>query len=479
MRASDARVAAGALRGPLLPFEIVRTLSQGGMADLFLARVRTVVGMHRTMVVKRLRLKYAHDPEFAAMFIDEARIALALEHANIVRTYEVGTWEGALYIALEHLDGADLAELLAAVQAAGQQVGIDAALTIVRGVAAGLEHAHTRVDGEGRPLDIVHRDVSPGNVFVCTDGQVKLLDFGVGSYADRVSSRTPKGVVKGKFPYMSPEQCLGAEIGPRSDIFSLGVMLYELTTGRRPFRGLRAVDIVQKVIEAPIELPTRIVPGYPPELERVVLRALSKRAEDRHPSAELFGREIEEVARRAGLLLAPGLVARWARGVLGAPAARERPMRLGSESEGEDTVALFPTSVPSRPLHTVLVVDDEETVHRLLRPALAGYHRIAAYSASQALDALAHSQVDLVLLDLNLPDRSGLDVLDEIRHSQGDVPVIVYTGQDDVASAVESMRRGATDFVVKNHEGYARLPRHIQRALTRRRLQRSQGRAAE
>jgi len=451
------------------------------MADLFLARVRTVVGMPRMVVIKRLRLKYAHDPEFAAMFIDEARIALALEHANIVRTYEVGTWEGALYLALERLDGADLCQLLSAAPAAGQELGLEAALGIVRGVAAALQHAHTRVDTDGKPLAIVHRDVSPGNVFICKDGQVKLLDFGVGLYSDRVSSRTPKGVVKGKFPYMSPEQCVGGPVDARSDLFSLGVMLYELTTGRRPFRGLRAVDIVQKVIEAPIDPPSRVVPGYPPELERLVLRALSKAAKDRHASAEELGIDIEDVARRLGLLLAPGPVARFARAVMGAPGAVvPRPTRLDSQSgEGEDTVALFPTPVPAMPPHTVLVVDDEEGVHRIIKTVLGGYKRIAAYNASQALDALATNQIDLVLLDLNLPDRSGYDVLDEIRHTRDDLPVIVCTALSDVASAVESMRRGANDFLIKSQESYERLPRSIQRALTRRRLQRTQGRAAE
>ena len=146
-------------------FDIVGTLSQGGMADLFLARARTPVGVDRAVVIKRLRLKYAHDPEFAAMFMDEARIAILLEHANIVRTYEVGTWDGALYIALERLGGADLGQLMAAVPALEQTLTLEAALTIARSVAAALEHAHTRTDPDGRPLRIIHRDVSPGKRF--------------------------------------------------------------------------------------------------------------------------------------------------------------------------------------------------------------------------------------------------------------------------------------------------------------------------
>ncbi len=186
------------------------------MADLFLARARTPVGVDRAVVIKRLRLKYAHDPEFAAMFMDEARIAILLEHANIVRTYEVGTWDGALYIALERLGGADLGQLMAAVPALEQTLTLEAALTIARSVAAALEHAHTRTDPDGRPLRIIHRDVSPGNVFVCDDGQVKLLDFGVASYSDRLASSTPKGVIKGKFPYMSPEQCLSDDLDART-----------------------------------------------------------------------------------------------------------------------------------------------------------------------------------------------------------------------------------------------------------------------
>jgi serine/threonine protein kinase len=456
----------------LLQFDIVRSLSQGGMADLFLARARTLVGMQRLVVIKRLRLKYANDPEFAAMFTDEARIALALEHSNIVRTYEVGNWDGALYIALEHLRGADLGQLIAAAPGGGQALDLEAALSITSGLAAALDHAHTRVDPDGGPLRLIHRDLSPGNVFICTDGQVKLLDFGVASYGNRVARRTPKGVVKGKFPYMSPEQCLGEELDARSDLFSLGVVLYELTTGRRPFRGLRAVDIVQKVIEAPVDPPSEVVPDYPPELERFVLRALAKRADERYASAEEFGRELELVARRLRLVLAPGSVRQFIRSVLGQggsltevkPTTRART----TSEDTADTVALFPTPVPATEPHTVLVVDDEESVHLILRSHLTGYRRISAYNAAQAFDALATNRVDVVLLDLNLPDRSGYDVLDQIRHSRADVAVIVCTGQSDVTCAVESMRRGAIDFVVKSHEGYERLPRNIQRALSRR-----------
>jgi serine/threonine protein kinase/ActR/RegA family two-component response regulator len=461
----------------MLQFDIVRSLSQGGMADLFLARARSLVGLNRLVVIKRLRLKYAHDPEFAAMFIDEARIALSLEHANIVRAYEVGTWDGALYIALEHLRGADLGQLMASAPVANVELALETALTIASGVAAALDHAHMRTDPDGKPLQIVHRDVSPGNVFLCSDGQVKLLDFGVAAYGDRVSSRTPKGVIKGKFPYMSPEQCLSDDLDARSDLFSLGVLLYELTTGRRPFRGLRAVDIVQKVIEAPIEPPSRVKPGYPLELERLVLRALSKRPDERHASAEEFGRELEEVARRLRLVLAPGPVADFVRtvqaGSLSDARARGASGRPGEEAE--DTVALFPTPIPGVEPHTVLVVDDEESVHRIVKPLLTGYERISAYTAAQALDALATNRVDVVLLDLNLPDKNGYDVLDQMRHTGNDAAVIVCSALSDVASAVESMRRGAFDYMVKSHESYEGLPRSIQRALTRRKLQRVTG----
>jgi serine/threonine protein kinase/CheY-like chemotaxis protein len=454
-------------------FEIVKSLSQGGMADLFLARVQTAIGAQRTVVIKRLRLKYTSDPEFAAMFIDEARLALALEHANIARAYEVGTWDGALYIALEHLRGADLGQLMAAAPAAGLEIGLEPVLTIARGVAAALEYAHTRVDPDGKPLRIIHRDVSPGNVFVCDDGQVKLLDFGVASYGDRVSRRTPRGIIKGKFPYMSPEQCQGDDLDPRSDLFSLGVMLYELTTGRRPFRGLRAVDIVRRVLDGEIDPPSRLVTGYPPELEQLVMRLLSKRPGDRHASARELGRELEEVARRLGLVLAPGPVSSLVTAALasGAPGdlrAAASPGGMGGE-EQEDTVALFPTPVTDIAAHTVLVVDDEEAVHLIMKSQLAGYQRISAYNGAQALDALTMSRIDVVLLDLNLPDLSGYDVLERIRRLREDVAVIVCTAQSDVTSAVESMRRGAFDFLVKSHESYEELPRQIQRALMRRR----------
>ena len=280
------------------------------------------------------------------------------------------------------------------------------------GVTAALEHPpRAAIPTAGRSASSIA--TCRRHVFICEDGQVKLLDFGVASYAERLASRTPKGVIKGKFPYMSPEQCLSDDLDARTDLFSLGVMLYELTCGRRPFRGLRAVDIVQKVIEAPCDPPSRTRRGYPPELERLLLRVLSKRRGSPRHRPTSWGATWR--TWRGGR---PGAGARAVAHFAASVRRREagqgrRPARgaaaLAPAPAGRPGGALSP-SMPRCTPHR-LVVDDEEAVpgsQKLLggpgsRLTLRGARRAGTPDRRVLLDLIARSQL--------------YDVLDQIRHS--------------------------------------------------------------
>jgi CheY-like chemotaxis protein len=432
-------------------FEIVRTLSQGGMADLFLARERTFVGVDRLVALKRLRLKHRGDPDLVATFLAECRLALRLEHPRIVRAYGVEEWEENACLVLEYLEGVDAGSLIAA-GLCGSSLGLEAAITIGHAIADALDFAH----GHG----VVHRDISPSNLHVGVDGAVRLLDFGAAAVWD-AERRTPKRVLKGKFAYLSPEQCRCEPIDGRSDLFSLGVVLYELITGHRPFRASRAAEVVRLIASQPVVPPRLLDPTLPPELDALLLRMLEKDRARRPACAAEVRDGLVAIARRVGCplvgLVLNGVVAELSAGEViprRAPAAVSPPELplVGRAPEGA----------------VVLVVDDEESFHAVARKRLQSYRRISAYSALQALDALAAQPVDVVLLDLNLPDRNGLDILEDLRAAGGDAPVIVCTGDASVDLAVQCMKRGAFDFLVKTHESFAALGSRVQSALRRR-----------
>ena len=433
------------------------------MADLFLARQRSPIGADRLVVLKRLRLKYQDDPDFLSMFIDECRLALRLEHPRIVRAYGIEEWEGSNCLVLEYLQGVDAGTLVAA-GLVGSALGIPAAVTVIHAVADALDYAHLVTGELEELLGVVHRDISPSNVFVCRDGSVKLIDFGVAALS-RGERRTPRGVLKGKFAYMSPEQCLEQPLDGRSDVFSLGVVLYELTTGRRPFRAARATEVVRQIIEQPLVPPRAIDPEFPADLEAVLVRMLAKNRDQRPATAGEVRDALEAVAGRLGITLARvELTAAIAELATAEPIGRREPSDTVPDPPVDaDTVANARLDDP-----LVLVVDDEESFHAVTRKRLQSYRRIAAYSALQALDAVAANTVDVVLLDLNLPDRSGLDILEELRALGGNVAVIVCTADASVDLAVQCMKRGATDFLVKTHESFAMLGNRVQSALRRR-----------
>ena len=441
-------------------YEIVRTLSQSGLADLFLARETTCVGVDRLVVLKRLRLKYAEEPDYLAMFLDECRLALRLEHPRIVRAYGVDHWAGRACLVLEYLQGVDAGTLIAH-DVWGAALGIESALTIGHAIADALAYVHVVADHTGEPRGIVHRDISPDNLFLCRDGSVKLMDFGVAAFS-RCARRNPRGALKGKYAYMSPEQCRDEPLDGRSDLFSLGIVLYELTTGQRPFRATRSSEVVSQIISQPIRPPRSLDPAYPADLERLLVRMLDKDRARRPGSAAEVREALVAISRRLGCTLTgcamTGLVEKLSSAP--EPAVRREPSH---DPPAEVAVADAPLEDP-----VVLVVDDEESFHAVAKNRLRAYRRIAAYSALQALDALAAHSVDVVLLDLNLPDRSGLDILEELRLRAGNVAVIVCTGEADVGMAVECMKRGAYDFMVKTHESFAVLDNRVQSALRHR-----------
>jgi len=268
-------------------YRVVRRLGAGGMAEVFLAKMTGAEGLEKVLVVKRVLPAFARSPKFLAMFVDEAKLAMRLNHPNIVQVYafeelrgEARRGEGNEFLlAMEFVDGMDLGRLIAAARRAGRRLPPSLAALIALEVAKGLDYAHNRKDESGAPMDIVHRDVSPQNVLVSCDGGVKIADFGI-ARARMISEET--GVIKGKFGYMSPEQARGQRVDRRSDVYALGVVLAELLMGRSMYPGLQGMEVLEEVRLGRVTAPRAVDASVPPELESIVMRALAPDREERY-----------------------------------------------------------------------------------------------------------------------------------------------------------------------------------------------------
>ena len=279
-------------------FEVVGHLASGGMAEVLLARLRGPSGFERPVVLKRVLPHLAKQSRFVDMFLDEARLVAQIRHQNVVQVQEL-THEGDdLFIVMEYLEGESVAGLVRRIVASKRQLPYATAAHIIAEACAGLHAAHELTDIEGHELGIVHRDASPQNLFVTYDGSVKVLDFGIAVARDR-TTRTETGQLKGKFEYMSPEQCLAQGVDRRSDVFALGTVLYEISSGRRLFKRANQLLTLKAIVRDPIPSLREIDSSYPAELERIVMKALARPLEDRYQTAAEMRRDLNAFLRTA------------------------------------------------------------------------------------------------------------------------------------------------------------------------------------
>ncbi len=274
------------------------------MAEVFLAEQTGMAGMRRLAVLKKILPQYSEVSSVAAMLLDEARIAFQLNHPNIVAIYELGQDEGQYFIAMEYVDGCDLATLARIERHRQSRIPMRLTLRVVSEAAMGLDFAHRKKDPDGRPLDVIHRDVSPHNIMCSREGSVKVTDFGIAKAVNK-EQVTEIGVVKGKVQYMAPEQYTGAELDHRADIYSLGVVLYQLTTGKLPRATKGGSLSMKRVIEGKVPRPREIRPDYPEELETIVMRALSNAPDDRYPDCASLRDDLLDFARQHDMLAFP------------------------------------------------------------------------------------------------------------------------------------------------------------------------------
>lgn len=318
--------------------QLLHRLAVGGMAEIYLARATGIEQFEKLLVLKRMLPQYAADHRFIRMFLDEARLAATLTHPNIAHVYDIGCGDGQYYFTMEHIHGEDLAAVLHACRTAGRPVPLAHALTVVTGVAAGLHAAHEKRGADGALLGVVHRDVTPSNILVGYDGSVKVVDFGIAKVAAQHGT-TRTGGFMGKARYASPEHVRGEQLDRRSDLFSLGILLYELTTGTRPFDGDSDFAVMQSIVSSAPRSPACGRAEYPAALSDIVMRALARDREARFATAQDMQLALEALARQAQVSLSSVMLAGYMAELFGDKLAAWHEARRAGRSLTDHVIA--------------------------------------------------------------------------------------------------------------------------------------------
>jgi len=331
-------------------------IGAGGMAEIFLARAKTELGGQRLVVVKQILPSLAAHPQFAEMLIHEAKLAARLDHANVAQVYDLGRSDESLFIAMEYVEGFDLNDLLRRCTKEKVPVPIELALCILCDTLRGLDYAHRRTAEDGTPLGIVHRDVSPSNVLVSFDGQVKLCDFGIAHANDLVGEATSQTAeaLKGKAGYMSPEHARGEAVDARADVFAVGILLWELLAGKRMYRlvdgGPPLLELAQR---ADVKPPPERGLENEAALHAIVMKALAPNRDARYPSAQAMLRDIEQYLADARVVVSPIRLGDWLVASLGSEIVLQRRRR----QRAAEALALGPpvtlTPMPFQPLGAI------------------------------------------------------------------------------------------------------------------------------
>ncbi|MDB4953074.1 MAG: serine/threonine protein kinase [Myxococcales bacterium] len=338
------------------PYRLVRQIAVGGMAEIHLAKTKGIAGFEKYVALKMIHPNFAEDEQFIQMLVDEAKIAVQLNHGNIAQTFDLGRVGDTFYITMEFVDGADLYKILRRGSEVDIEMPLDVCAFVGKEVASALDHAHRKRDHAGKSLGIVHRDVSPQNVLISYAGEVKLVDFGIAK-ATMKARQTAVGVIKGKYYYMSPEQAWGDPIDHRSDIFSAGIVLYEMITGQMLYLEEDLQKLLDMARTADIASPSTLRKGIPPQLERIVMHALAKMPGERYQSASDLASDLERFLHAYSPVFTATKLAGLMKQILGDP---ERQQKADYEVEVRD--GKLSTVNPEELIHDKEEIRDENSV---------------------------------------------------------------------------------------------------------------------
>ena len=381
------------------PYQLLQKVAQGGMAEVFLAsRKGEIGGFSKRMAIKRIYQHLAEDPQLITMFFDEARIAAQFNHPNIVQIYNLGEIDGYFYIAMEYVHGRDLRSICERGLQVHHFLPLDLAVKIVAESACGLHYAHSQRAPDGSPLNVVHRDVSPQNVLIDMNGNIKVCDFGIARAEARLGE-TRTGQFKGKFAYMSPEQVIGdgKVFDHRSDIFSLGIILYEITVCTRLFRGKNDYDTIRLVADSDVPPPSSVRQGFPLTLEHIILKALQKDPDDRYQTARQMQIELEDWLIEQRAKSSPHHIAHYMESIfpelmdhpVGADSTLERDASEIAASLGKFTLPESVAAAASEASEATAVQDPAlfgEATQKMMEPVRDGFDEEAEMEQTGAID---------------------------------------------------------------------------------------------
>jgi serine/threonine-protein kinase len=285
-------------------FELIERVAAGGMGEVFLARQHTIADVERYLAIKRMLPELSRDEEAVQMFLDEARLASRLVHQNVVQIFDLGSSDDRYYLAMEFLEGRDMKRIMGRLSSFRWPLPFAFAAKIVSEAAKGLHYAHELVDNEGLNLKVIHRDISPQNIFVTVHGTIKVLDFGIAKARSQLV-KTRDGIMKGKVAYIAPERIVGQAGDRRVDIFSLGVVLWELTIGKRLFKRTGDVKTLMAIVANEVPRPTQMTAEVPEKLEEIILRCLEPNPDERYPTCRDLQDDLETFMASAGYVVTP------------------------------------------------------------------------------------------------------------------------------------------------------------------------------
>ncbi|MBN2723618.1 MAG: serine/threonine protein kinase [Deltaproteobacteria bacterium] len=429
--------------------KITKRLDAGGMAEVFLGELVGAEGISKRVAIKRILPNLSKHGKFVAMFLDEARLAMKLSHANVVQTFEVGVRDDTYYIVMEFIEGTSLKALMNHYKDKGMFLPLGVSIYIIMEAAKGLGYAHREKDGDGHPLNLVHRDVSPPNILLSVQGEVKVVDFGLAKAASQIEDTEP-GVIKGKFSYLSPEAVMGLEVDSRADVFSLGIVLFELLSNRRLFYGATDLETVQFVEKAFVPRVSAINPEVPQALEKILQKALSRDREKRYQKCEDFIDDLNSILFTYGLKVSNRDVAKLVRKIKGGFAEEEES---GSKEDFDFKISDFTADLSgdftnnpkvSRPENLEVFDDTEDPRSWLDDMGLDGFlDDFGLEENKTAMESSPEEQVDEELLSDDLieevleiePDEE-LEIMEEEQEEE-----VVVSGTFD-SSVVRKLNEG-------------------------------------
>jgi serine/threonine protein kinase len=417
---------------------LLERVSVGGMAEIFRAKPFNAPESQKHLALKRILPHLAEDDEFVQMFIDEAKLTVQLIHPNIVRTYELGRFHTSPYILMEFISGQDILELQRKLREERRIMSVAMCCYIAREIARGLDYVHAKTDENGDPLNIIHRDISPQNVLVTYGGKVKIIDFGIakGTFQE---TRTQVGVLKGKFGYMSPEQVRGAQIDHRSDIFTVGILLWEMLTNRRLFRGGSEFETLQMVRDPEISAPSAKNGQIPAEVDRIVAKALATDREQRFQSGGELAAALDEFISSIEPPYGDQNLSDWMSQMFAEPLESERNKRqvfrqirtpddvrrLASPAENEDTKPDTDGGTTSE--HPALWAADIAPEDDADADQFASEHTVVAAGGFDAAQFAAEAEEDVISLDLD-------DII-ELDDSEVNIEYVIdHDGEDETVA---------------------------------------------